>query len=99
MWKRQENAARRIFDCGQNTAADLLIKTYSVTVIILLRSLLHRVSHFFGFLRLNSRLSGFGGLEVACWPLAPKFAGSHSAEAVRFLGRNNPQHAFHSKGM
>jgi len=26
--------------------------------------------------------SGFGGLEVACWPLVPKFAGSHLAEAV-----------------
>jgi hypothetical protein len=52
MRKRQENAARRILDCGQITAADFLIKTYSVTVIILLRSLLHRVGHFFGSLRL-----------------------------------------------
>ena len=31
-------------------------------------------------------LSGFGGLEVVCWPLVPKFAGSHPAEAVGFLG-------------
>ena len=38
-------------------------------------------------------LSGFGGLEVACWPLVPKFAGSNSAEAVGFLRVNkNPQH-------
>ena len=29
--------------------------------------------------------SGFGGLEVACWLLVPKFAGSNPAEAVRFL--------------
>jgi len=29
--------------------------------------------------------SGFGGLEVACWPLVPKFAGSNPAEAVGFL--------------
>ena len=29
--------------------------------------------------------SGFGGAEVACWPLIPKFAGSNPAEAVRFL--------------
>ena len=29
--------------------------------------------------------SGFGGLEVACWPLVPKFAGSNSAEAVGFF--------------
>ena len=27
-------------------------------------------------------LGGFGGLEVACWPLVPKFAGSNPAEAV-----------------
>jgi len=28
---------------------------------------------------------GFGGLEVACWPLVPKFAGSNPAKAVGFL--------------
>ena len=28
---------------------------------------------------------GFGGLEVACWPLVHKFAGSNPAEAVGFL--------------
>jgi hypothetical protein len=28
---------------------------------------------------------GFGGLEVACWPLIHKFAGSNSAEAVGIL--------------
>ena len=43
-------------------------------------------------------LSGFGGLEVACWPLEPKFAGSHPAEAVGFLGQKNPQHAFLRRG-
>ena len=37
---------------------------------------------------------GFGGLGVACWPLVPNFAGSNPAEAVRFLRRKNPQHAF-----
>jgi hypothetical protein len=35
-----------------------------------------------------SQNSGFGGIEVAWWPLAPKFAGSHPAEAVGFLGQN-----------
>ena len=35
-----------------------------------------------------------GGLGVVCWPLVPKFAGSNPAEAVRFLGWKNPQHAF-----
>ena len=29
--------------------------------------------------------NGFGGLQVACWPLVPKFAGSNPAEAVRFF--------------
>jgi hypothetical protein len=29
--------------------------------------------------------SGFGGLEDACWPLVPKFAGSNPAEAVGFF--------------
>ena len=33
----------------------------------------------------TKKFSGFGGLEVACWPLVPKFAGSNPAEAVRFL--------------
>ena len=42
--------------------------------------------------------SGFGGLEVACWPLVPKFAGSHPAEAVGYLGRKNPQHEFLRRG-
>ena len=35
----------------------------------------------------------FGGLEVSCWPLVSKFAGSNPAEAVGFLRANkNPQH-------
>jgi hypothetical protein len=29
--------------------------------------------------------SGFGGLEVACWPLELKFAGSNPAQAVGFF--------------
>ena len=49
-------------------------------------------------IRMNCFSSSFGGLEVACWPLVPKFAGSHTAEAVGFLGRKNPQHAFLRRG-
>ena len=30
-------------------------------------------------------ISGFGGLEVTCWPLVPKFASSNPAEAVGFF--------------
>jgi len=33
----------------------------------------------------NDLPSGFGGLQVVCWPLVPKFAGSHPAEAVGIL--------------
>ena len=45
------------------------------------------------FLNVKRGGSGFGGLEVACWPLVPKFAGSSPAEAVGFLRVNkNPQH-------
>ena len=48
------------------------------------------VPNLFGFIYLDS---GFGGLEVACWPLVLKFAGSNPAEAVGFLRVNkNPQH-------
>jgi hypothetical protein len=35
----------------------------------------------------NKTVPSFGGLEVACWPLVPKFAGSNPAEAVGFFGR------------
>ena len=30
-------------------------------------------------------ISGFGGLEVACWPLVPKFEGSNPVEAFEFF--------------
>ena len=44
-------------------------------------------------------VSGFGGLEAACWPLVPKFAGSNPTEAVGFFrAKKNPQHAFPSEG-
>ena len=46
-------------------------------------------------LQARRQYSGFGGLEVAFWPLVPKFPGSHPAEAVGFLGqKKNPQYAF-----
>ena len=34
---------------------------------------------------ISGSIKFFGGLEVACWPLVPKFAGSNPAEAVGFL--------------
>ena len=48
---------------------------------------------------LNQLDSGFGGLEVACWPLVLKLAVSNPAEAVGFFRvKKNPQHAFLRKG-
>ena len=47
---------------------------------VLIFSLCHYV-----YLSSQKVRSGFGGLEVACWPLVPKFAGSNPAEFVRFL--------------
>jgi hypothetical protein len=43
--------------------------------------------------------SGFDGLEVACWPLVLKFAGSHPAEAVGFLGAKKSLARLSSDGM
>ena len=37
------------------------------------------------YLLIDQGMIGFGGLEVACWSLVPKFAGSNPAEAVGFL--------------
>jgi len=43
--------------------------------------------------------SGFGGLEVSCWPLVPKSAGSHPVEAIGiFRAKKNPQLAFLRRG-
>jgi hypothetical protein len=36
---------------------------------------------------LSTVLGGVGGLEVACWPLVPKFAGSKPAEAGFFRAK------------
>ena len=45
------------------------------------------------------RLAASVVLEVECWSLVPKFAGSNPAEAVGFFGaKENPQHAFLRKG-
>jgi len=42
-------------------------------------------SHFAVNCKLKLIFIIFGGLEVACWPLVPKFAGSNPAEAVGFF--------------
>jgi hypothetical protein len=42
--------------------------------------------------------NGFGGLEVECWPLVPKFAGSDPAEAVGFLRAKKSSARLSSEG-
>ena len=47
---------------------------------------------FQGKIKLYIYTSSFVDLEVACWPLVPKFAGSNPTEAVGFLRvTKNPQ--------
>ena len=46
----------------------------------------------------NGKVSGFGGLKVACWPLVPKFAGSNQAEAVGFFRAKKSSARLPSKG-
>jgi hypothetical protein len=45
-----------------------------------------------------SIISGFGSLEVACWPLVPKFARSDPAEAVEFFRANKSSARLPSEG-
>ena len=47
----------------------------------------HRSHHQDVLTKVSLCESGFGGLglEVTCWPLVPKFAGSNPAEAVGFF--------------
>jgi len=56
--------------CRSNDRSVGRITVISITYIVILTYL----------------FSGFCSLKVACWPLVPKFAGSHPAEAVGFLG-------------
>ena len=43
-------------------------------------------------------ISGFGGLEVACWPLVLEFAGSDPAEVVEFFRAKNSSARLPSEG-
>jgi hypothetical protein len=43
------------------------------------------VKFIYLFIYLCVGISGIGGLEVACWHLVPKFAGSNPAETIGFL--------------
>ena len=54
------------------------------TVSIIPTTLRHHHGRY-EIILVKDSVSGFGGLEVACWPLVPKFAGSNTAEAVGFF--------------
>jgi hypothetical protein len=76
----------KYFSC-QST--DIII----IIIIILIAQLVH--------LKLRGTVSIFGGLEVACWPLEPKFTGFKPGRSRRiFSGRKkNPQHALLRKAV
>jgi hypothetical protein len=46
----------------------------------------------------QGHLGGSGGLEDACWPLVPKFAGSNPAETVGFFRSKKSPARLSSKG-
>ena len=64
---------------------------YEISALALQQSIFcPQIAFYISYDSLNKQklfppLSGFGGLEVACWPLVPKFAGSNPAEAVGFF--------------
>ena len=64
---------------------------------IYLNSLILRLSKEFseGF---KGNESGFSGLEVACWPLVPKFTGSNPVEAVGFFREEKSSARLPSEG-
>ena len=85
--------ASTILPSGRALASTVLPSIYCLHFINLPNFCLLNLIFYF-----ISLCCGFGGLGVACWPLVPKFAGSNPAEAVGFLGRKNPQHAFLRRG-
>ena len=43
----------------------------------------------------RAQRSGFGGLEVACWPLVPKFACSNPATGFLRVNKNHQHVGWH----
>jgi hypothetical protein len=65
------------------TSGKLETKDYTLQVI---ECTMFRISALF-WTKVKELFSGFGGLEVACWPSVPKFTGLHPAKAFGFLGQ------------
>ena len=64
----------------------MLLRVISILLLFQGRTYTHtlrRIPEIFNGYKRDQ--SGFGGLEVTCWPLVSKFAGSKPAEAVGFF--------------
>ena len=73
---------------GEQTACHCLWLPVLAMVVVVAESRVARCVHCAEDVACNflwPRRCGFGGAEVACWPLINKFAGSNPAEAVGFL--------------
>ena len=74
---------QRVCTSGRQTQAGLNTRNAQHYTLSVARKAAQLHGHDAEKLALNpSHHSGFGGLEVACWPLVPKFAGSNPTEAV-----------------
>jgi len=60
-----------------NVRVNVMLRHFRITIVAMKKQLVLQI--------LSLSLASFGGLEVVCWPLVPKFAGSNPAEVVGFL--------------
>ena len=76
-------------DCNRqlgNKHSDLILNYHVLIVNIYFGLSLYRTEKSLSLsYKTEKGRCGFGGLEVACWPLVPKFAGSNPTEAVGFF--------------
>ena len=70
-----------LFNIIEQAILDLADYFYKIS------SVRRRISKYKSVLQnyFKSYSSGFSGLEVACWPLVPKFTGSNLSEAFAFF--------------
>jgi hypothetical protein len=87
---RRKIALRNAEDVGRAYGFKRLL---SAVTLELRRCVLTAVSYYLYICH-----CGFGGLEVPCWPLVPKFAGSNPAESVGFFGRKKSSARLPSEG-
>ena len=61
-------------------------------------SFYQHIRTYFYKIKVCTRQRGFGGLDVVCWPLVPKFAGSNLTEAVGFFRAKKSSACLPSEG-